>query len=98
MIKLIEGYEIHGNQYDYSLVINTGRVSKQVDKKTGETTERPVYKTEGYYNSVQSCIKACYKKLCLKAVANEDMTLTEAIERFDGIQKRLEEIIPKCFD
>ena len=88
MITLIENYEIHGSKYDYSLVINTGKVDKN-----GNT----VYKIEGYYSSVQSCIKACYKKLCLKTVAEEKLTLTQALERFDAIQKRLEDIIPNSF-
>lgn len=98
MIKLIDNYEIHGNPYDYSLVINTGRVSVKTDKKTGETTESRVYKTIGYYNNVKSCILACYKDLCRKVVAEDVLTLTEALNRFDEIQKRLEEIIPNCFD
>lgn len=98
MIKLIDNYEIHGNAYDYALVINEGRTSKQTDKKTGETIEKPVYKTIGYYNKVSSCVVACYKHAIRKITAEEEMTLKEAAERFESVQKRLEEIIPKCFE
>jgi len=87
MIKLIENYEIHGNTYDYSLVINTGKEGKD---------GKPIYKTLGYFRSVESCIKECYRHLCRKATAEQVLTLNDAIVLFQRIEKRLEEIIPDC--
>lgn len=88
MIKLIDNYEIHGNSYDYVLVQNSGKVDKQGN---------PVYKNLGYFRSIKSCIKACYRAMCLKAVEEEVLTLTEALDRFDAIYLKLENIIPRCF-
>ena len=89
MITLIDGYEIHGNSKDYSLVINTGKK----DKKTGK--DRTV--VVGYYNSVSSCVLACYKDICRKVTRDKAMTLTEAVTEFQTIENRLESIIPDCF-
>ena len=88
MIALIEGYEIHGNTYDYSLVINTGKKNKNGDS---------VYKTIGYHRTVEACIKECYRHLCRKATAEQMLTLNDAIVLFQRIEKRLEEIIPDGF-
>lgn len=88
MIKLIENYEIHGNAYDYSLVVNTGK-----EDKNG----KPIYKTLGYFRSVEGCIKECYRQLCRKATAEQVLTLNDAIVLFQRIEKRLEEIIPDGF-
>ena len=88
MIELIKNYEIHGKEYDYSLVINTGRVDKE---------NRPITKPVGYYRTVEECIKACYRHLCRKATAEQVLTLSDAVVEFQKIEKQLEEIIPDCF-
>lgn len=88
MIELIDGYSIQGKEYDYALVFDTGRKNKD-----GDT----IYKNIGYYNTVESCIKACYRHLCRKATASQLLTMSDAVVEFQRIEKRLEKIIPDCF-
>ena len=88
MIKLIDNYEIHGNTYDYSLVINTGKLNQN---------GKPIYRPIGYHRTVEDCIKDCYRHLCRKATAEQMLTLNDAIVLFQRIEKRLEEIIPDDF-
>lgn len=87
MIKLIDGYEIHGNTYDYSLVFNTGKENKD---------GKPIRKTIGYYRTVEGCIEECYRHLCRKATAEQVLSLSSAVIEFQKIERKLEAIIPDC--
>jgi hypothetical protein len=97
VIKLIGNYEIHGQNLDYALVLNEGKTKKQVDKKSGEVTIKPHYKTVGYYRAVEDCVIACYRHATRMLTNEEEMTLKEAAKRFEEIEQRLEAIMPDCF-
>lgn len=88
MITLIDGYEVHGNAHDYTLVINTGKKDKKGNDRTIVV---------GYYRIVSACVVACYKDICRKVTREKTMTLAAAAREFQSIEKRLEDIIPDCF-
>lgn len=88
MIKLIDNYVIMGNERDYSLIKFTGKKDKK---------GKDLYRIVGYYNSVESCIKGCFREKCLEATIKNDMTILEAAEEFEKIEKRLESIMPEVF-
>lgn len=87
MIKLFDKYEIHGNTHDYSLVEKVDGTSKKGEPITSN-------KVLGYYNSVEGCLQGLYKHIGRKIVAENELTLTEAIDAFAALQKRIESIIP----
>lgn len=88
MIKLIDNYAIMGNERDYYLVKFTGKKDKK---------GKDLYRIVGYYNSVESCIKGCFREKCLDVTIKNNMTLLEAAEEFFKIEKRLESVIPEVF-
>ena len=86
IIKLIDDYVIIGNDKDYSLAKYTGKKDKN---------GKDIFKIKGYYNSIPSCIKACYFEKCLELTKLEDLELKDAINKFNDIKNDLEKIIPK---
>lgn len=88
MIELIEGYYIEGKAYDYALMKRTGGINKHGEE---------VSKTIGYYGKVDSCIKACYKDMCLEVTQTKKMTLPEALKEFKRLETNLVNAIPKEF-
>lgn len=88
MIKITEKYYIDGDPMNYILKRVSG-----TNKQTGEI----LYTTEGYFRDMQSCIKAIIRRSKREFVGENDISLKEAIVKFDEIEKdmnkKLEELL-----
>lgn len=84
VIKLIDNYEIIGNEIDYTLVRRIGKK----DKKGND-----IFKVCGDYGTVQACINACLQDKCIELTKEKTMMLHEAIQEFKKIEKRLESVM-----
>lgn len=88
MIKISDGWEIDKGAYGgYVLRHNTGRTA--YDKKTN--TMKPVYDYQIYPASFEDCILRMKDKMFMDSIHNEDMTLDEAITRYQTISGHIED-------
>ena len=92
MIKIGDDYGIAGNDYGYSLqrkaVVQSDTFTKKGEplRKAGDEYWVSM---ESYHKDVAGCIDKLIKILRREAVAGEDMTLTEAAEKFREIERRV---------
>lgn len=82
MIHLFGDYYIKGNPLDYSLVKKSSRTDKNGN---------PVYTVLGYYGSVANACEGLRKTLSRELVAENDLTLSEAVTAFKQIAEKMEE-------
>lgn len=91
MIYLVNNYFVEVDVFNYTLLYDTG--TKRIDKKTGE--EKGVYKTVGYYTSLENAIKGCIKDLNKRELSDGAYTLNEAINVIKKNNKLLQESLDK---
>ena len=82
MIRINNDYVILGDSKDYTLALDLHREDE--NKKT-------MYKSLGYYGTVQTALNGLYKYLTKKAVAEKDMSLQEAAKEFERIAEDLKQ-------
>lgn len=87
MIRLINGYAVQVDQYNYSLVRDTGRKDKQGS---------PVLKYISYHGSLESAIRACRKDCIKRSLMEFDGQLDEAIRVLREQDKEFRSLLRKC--
>lgn len=83
MIVLTRGYMIRSTPYSYALL----RKEKTKNKKTGEESE--YLSTIGYFSTISEALKAVYRQEERDFVADNDVTLSEAIEALTRLSNQL---------
>lgn len=95
MINLIDGYKVIVDDYNYTLVFDTGRT--QIFKnKDGTEVEKPVLKYLGYYMSLYSAINACRQKLVRDELKDGSFSLYEAVYIIKKVTDRFTEVLERC--
>lgn len=82
MIRINNDYVILGDSKDYTLALDLHRKDKN---------NQPVYKSLGYYGTVQTALNGLYKHLTKKVVAEKIMSLQEAAKEFERIAEDLKQ-------
>lgn len=91
MIKLFNDFYIIIDDYNYTLVKDTGRTRT---KKDGESV--PDYKPYGYYMSLAQAIEACRQR-CIREELKDGCTeLVDAVRTIRSITNRFKEVMEKC--
>lgn len=70
MIHIIENYYASVTDYGYTLLEDTGKVDKE---------NKPVYKTHGYYGSLEETLKWLIRKRVPAKLKNGTTELSEAL-------------------
>lgn len=84
MIKIDEIYSIDVDKYNYILIKDEKRLNKK-----GEM----VFKTIGYYPSLESAISACAEQYERDAFSENELSLHEAIEYIRQTRDRFANIL-----
>ena len=89
-ILLFHGYEILVDSLNYSLVINTGRKTKDGD---------PVYRHISFHGTLEKALAACKKDMARREIMSvESATLGEAISVIVRSNNRFEALLKNCFE
>lgn len=76
MIRIDKNYVILGNARDYTLALDTHSKDKDND---------PIYKTLGYYSTVQAALMGLNSYLQHKSVVTKELSLQETANEFKKI-------------
>ena len=82
MLRINNDYVILGDSKDYTLALDLHREDEN---------KKPIYKSLGYYGTVQTALNGLYKHLTKKAVAENNMSLQEAAKEFERIAEGLKQ-------
>ena len=93
MIRIGKDYGIRTSGAGYELVQRmVATRDEQIKGRVIRTKGQEYWKgMESYHTTVEGCIKALVRKLRMNAVDNEDMTLSQALERFNDIDGTVRE-------
>lgn len=89
MIRVIGKYGVEVGDKCFTI----GKVSKQTNKNTGETSE--VLTNPGYYTSLAGSLEGIRKRMQLEALKDLDGTLEAAVEAVKAVDARFEALIGK---
>lgn len=87
MIKLVKDYVVRVDCTGYTLMIDVHKTDKE---------HRKLYKTLGYYSSLESAIKGCIKDINCKQFSVGTYSLEEAVKVICENNKLLSDLLNKC--
>lgn len=88
MIKLVNGYVVKIDTLGYTLMLTTDKTDKH-----GKT----VYKSLGYYSTLQSAIKACIREINREQFSKNTYSLAEAIKIIEENNKLMSDLLTERF-
>lgn len=93
MIRLDHGYAIDVDSYSYT--VGLVKMTKVVDKKTGEEVEKEVLAEPKYYGTLDQALMGYWKTMRRKSLYNFEGTLQEALERIEKLDAEIRKLIDR---
>lgn len=87
MVKLIKDYVVSVDSTDYTLMIDVHKKDKN---------GRDLYKTVGYYSTLDGAIKGCIRDINRSELAVGTHTLEEAVKIITDNNKVLNDLLTEC--
>ena len=93
MIRLDGGYAIEVNSMSYTVGIP--KMTKVVNKKTGEEVTKEVLTEPKYYTTLDSALMGYWKTMRRKSLYNFEGSLKEALERIEKQDEQIRKLIDR---
>jgi len=83
---------------DYLIVVDSMDYTLCKDRHKTDKEGKPVYKTLGYYTSLESALNALGKEFIKERLEGAEMGLKEAVSTIREANRELSDIIRKCME
>lgn len=93
MIRLDHGYAIDVDSYSYTLGL--AKMTKVVDKKTGEEVEKEILTEQKYYGTLDQALLGYWKLMRRKSMYNFEGSLQEALKRIEKQDAEIRKLIDR---
>ena len=93
MIRLDGGYAIDVDSYSYTLGLS--KMTKVVDKKTGEESTKEVLTEPKYYSMLDQALLGYWKLMRRKSLYNFEGSLQEALARIEKQDVKIRKLIDR---
>lgn len=94
MIRLAGGWAIDADP-NGGFTLGMPYISKVKDQKTGEMVDRQLWKNATYPLSINGAFKSYRRRMQKELIANNDMTITQALDAFAELDKKLIAEVPE---
>ena len=92
MIEIVDNYKVLVDDYNYTLIYDTGK-TRERDGKVEH-----VYKYLGYYGTLEKAVEACYDILLRNGMKERSLGLPEAVHSIKETTRSFRQYLHSIFD
>ncbi len=96
MIKLCDNYVVKVTPYSYNLMLDTGKDSVKIDKKTGEEKVERIYEAISYHGSLSQAVRAAMHDMQKQKLMGAACSLEDAIRLMGEIHDKFEKVLKEA--